>query len=68
MPVGQPGRTTQPAAAHRTVHQLIEPGRAFHRPLAIRILGEGAGTLGAAAPEQRGLLPSREEGRMGKAS
>jgi methyltransferase (TIGR00027 family) len=56
MQIGQPSRTAQRAAAHRALHQLIEQGRVFHDPLAVRILGESAGTLeAAAAPAQRGM-------------
>jgi methyltransferase (TIGR00027 family) len=56
MQIGQPSRTAQRAAAHRALHQLIEQGRIFHDPLAVRILGESPGALeAAAAPAQRGM-------------
>jgi methyltransferase (TIGR00027 family) len=58
MQIGQPSRTAQRAAAHRAVHQLIEQGRIFHDPLAVRILGEDPRTLEAQAvanPVQRGM-------------
>jgi methyltransferase (TIGR00027 family) len=58
MQTGQPSRTAQRAAAHRAVHQLIEHGRIFHDPLAVRILGEDPGALKAEAlanPAQRGM-------------
>src|SRR5580698_8350642 len=58
MQIGRPSRTAQRAAAHRAVHQLIEQGRIFHDPLAVRILGEDPRTLEAAAvadPAQRGM-------------
>lgn len=40
-----PSRTAHAAAAHRAVHQVLENGRIFADPLAVRILGEDAGTL-----------------------
>jgi len=58
MQIGQPSRTAQRAAAHRAVHQLIEQGRIFHDPLAVRILGESPRDLEAEAlanPSQRGM-------------
>jgi methyltransferase (TIGR00027 family) len=58
MQIGQPSRTAQRAAAHRAVHQLLEQGRIFHDPLAVRILGESPWTLEAQAvanPGQRGM-------------
>jgi len=58
MQIGQPSRTAQRAAAHRAVHQLLEQGRIFHDPLAVRILGESPRTLEAEAvanPGQRGM-------------
>jgi methyltransferase (TIGR00027 family) len=58
MQIGQPSRTAQRAAAHRAVHQLLEQGRIFHDPLAVRILGEDPRALEAEAvanPAQRGM-------------
>jgi methyltransferase (TIGR00027 family) len=58
MQIGQPSRTAQRAAAHRAVHQLLEQGRIFHDPLAVRILGEDPRALEAQAianPAQRGM-------------
>ncbi|HZC16297.1 MAG TPA: class I SAM-dependent methyltransferase [Caulobacteraceae bacterium] len=58
MQIGQPSRTAQRAAAHRAAHQLLEQGRIFHDPLAVRILGESPGTLeaeAAANPGRRGM-------------
>ncbi|HEY3887250.1 MAG TPA: class I SAM-dependent methyltransferase [Caulobacteraceae bacterium] len=58
MQIGQPSRTAQRAAAHRAVHQLLEQGRIFHDPLAVRILGEDPRALEARAvanPAQRGM-------------
>jgi len=39
MQPGQPSRTALGAAAHRAVHQVLEHGRIFADPLAVRILG-----------------------------
>jgi methyltransferase (TIGR00027 family) len=40
MELGQPSRTALGAAAHRAVHQVLENGRIFADPLALRILGQ----------------------------
>ncbi len=40
MKQGQPSRTALAAATHRAAHQLVEGGRVFADPLALRILGE----------------------------
>jgi methyltransferase (TIGR00027 family) len=40
MEKGQPSRTAQAAAAHRAAHQILESGRIFTDPLAVRILSE----------------------------
>src|ERR1035441_4519244 len=40
MELGQPSRTALGAAAHRAVHQVLENGRIFTDPLALRILGQ----------------------------
>lgn len=47
MPVqpGQPSRTAWAAAAHRAAHQLLEGGRIFSDPLAVRILPEDVQAL-----------------------
>ncbi|MGB8494585.1 MAG: SAM-dependent methyltransferase [Candidatus Acidiferrum sp.] len=42
MQPGQPSRTALGAAAHRAVHQVLERGRIFADPLAMRILGADA--------------------------
>ncbi len=42
MQPGQPSRTAQGAARHRAVHQVLEGGRIFNDPLAMRILGADA--------------------------
>ena len=39
---GQPSRTALGAATHRAVHQVLEGGRIFADPLAMRILGPDA--------------------------
>jgi methyltransferase (TIGR00027 family) len=38
----EPSRTARAAAAYRAAHQVLEQGRIFHDPLALRILGEEA--------------------------
>lgn len=40
METGQPSRTAQSAAEHRAAHQILESGRIFADPLAVRILAE----------------------------
>src|SRR5208282_246621 len=45
MQVGKPSRTAWAAAAHRVAHQILEGGRIFADPLALRILGEAAETV-----------------------
>jgi methyltransferase (TIGR00027 family) len=45
MQQGQPSRTARVAAAHRAAHQVLEQGRIFADPLAVRILGEDAEAL-----------------------
>src|SRR5580658_9443881 len=40
MEPGSPSRTAWAAAAHRAAHQLIEDGRVFRDPLALRMLGQ----------------------------
>jgi methyltransferase (TIGR00027 family) len=42
MQIGEPSRTARGAAMHRAVHQVLEGGRIFADPLALRILGENA--------------------------
>jgi hypothetical protein len=41
---GTPSRTAKAAAAHRAAHQVLEQGRLFADPLALRILGDDAET------------------------
>ena len=58
MQTGQPSRTAYGAAAHRAAHQLLEHGRIFSDPLAVRALGESPKTLRLVAeahPERRGM-------------
>jgi methyltransferase (TIGR00027 family) len=52
---GQPSRTALAAAAHRAAHQVLEGSSVFVDPLAVRILGDDAATLGVDAGEH----PSR---------
>ncbi len=51
MQSGQPSRTARAAATHRAVHQVLEQGRIFTDPLALRILGEDAETLAREAED-----------------
>lgn len=58
MQTGQPSRTAYAAAAHRAAHQILERGRVFADPLAVRILGgdpEQIAREAAAAPERRAM-------------
>jgi methyltransferase (TIGR00027 family) len=57
MQSGKPSRTAWAAAAHRAAHQVLEQGRIFADPLALRILGEDANTVARRAEE-------RPSGRM----
>jgi methyltransferase (TIGR00027 family) len=53
---GKPSRTAYAAAAHRAAHQILEHGRIFADPLALRILGEDAEAVaarGAEGPSRR---------------
>jgi methyltransferase (TIGR00027 family) len=49
--IGQPSRTALAAASHRAAHQVLEGGRIFADPLALRILGEEAETVARWAKE-----------------
>jgi methyltransferase (TIGR00027 family) len=51
MQLGEPSRTARAAAFHRTVHQVLEQGRIFADPLALRILGEDAEAIAGRAGE-----------------
>jgi methyltransferase (TIGR00027 family) len=55
-----PSRTAMAAAAHRAAHQILESGRIFSDPLAVRILGIDAATVAREAEEQ----PMRRAMRM----
>jgi methyltransferase (TIGR00027 family) len=58
MQSGQASRTALGAAAHRAAHQVLEQGRIFADPLALRILGadaEAAVREADSHPAQRGL-------------
>ena len=58
MQPGQFSRTALGAAGHRAAHQVLEGGRIFADPFALRILGEDAESAVAAAredPGRRGL-------------
>ena len=57
---GKPSRTAWAAAAHRAAHQVLEQGRIFADPLALRILGEDAETVARQAEGQ----PSRRRMRI----
>jgi methyltransferase (TIGR00027 family) len=48
---GTPSRTAHAAAAHRAAHQLLEQGRIFSDPLAVRILGEDPDTVAREATD-----------------
>jgi len=58
--VGQPSRTALSAAAHRAAHQVLEQGRIFSDPLALRILGQDADSVAREAEEH----PSRRRLRI----
>ena len=47
----QPSQTARAAATHRAVHQILEDGRIFTDPLAIRILNEDAAALAREAQQ-----------------
>jgi len=60
MELGQPSRTALAAAAHRAAHQILEQGRIFADPLAVRILGTDAESIAREAEED----PSRRRMRI----
>ncbi len=51
MQVGQRSRTALVAATHRAAHQILEKGRIFTDPLALRILGQDPGIVSREAQE-----------------
>jgi methyltransferase (TIGR00027 family) len=58
MQIGEPSRTARAAAFHRAAHQVLENGRIFADPLALRILGEDGDTVARRAerhPSGRGM-------------
>jgi methyltransferase (TIGR00027 family) len=59
MQTGQPSRTARAAAMHRAVHQVLEKGRIFADPLALRILGEDTEALVRDAEQNPHKRPMR---------
>jgi methyltransferase (TIGR00027 family) len=51
MQTGTPSRTAWAAAVHRAAHQVLEQGRIFSDPLALRILGKDAESVARDAEE-----------------
>jgi methyltransferase (TIGR00027 family) len=60
MLAGQFSRTALGAAGHRAAHQILEGGRIFVDPLALRILGDDAETALARAAESPGRAGLRQ--------
>lgn len=60
MQEGSPSRTAWAAAAHRAAHQVLEQGRIFADPLALRIMGDAANAAVRDAEEN----PSRRRMRI----
>jgi len=60
MQLEKTSRTAWAAAAHRAAHQVLEQGRIFTDPLALRILGQDAETVAREAEE----YPSRRRMRI----
>jgi methyltransferase (TIGR00027 family) len=56
MQAGEPSRTAWAAAFHRAAHQVLEQGRIFSDPLALRILNQDAAGI-ARLVEERGADP-----------
>jgi methyltransferase (TIGR00027 family) len=52
MQAGEPSRTAWAAAFHRASHQVLEQGRIFADPLALRILGRDAAAIAREAEER----------------
>ena len=52
MQTGKPSHTALAAAFHRAAHQVLEHGRSFADPLAIRILGLDAQSVARRAEER----------------
>ncbi|MGI4854104.1 MAG: class I SAM-dependent methyltransferase [Janthinobacterium lividum] len=53
MQAGTPSRTAYRVALRRAAHQVVDAPRVFADPLALRILGMDAGSMGAAAGDLR---------------
>jgi methyltransferase (TIGR00027 family) len=51
MQTGTPSRTAWAAALHRAAHQVLEQGRIFSDPLALRILGKDAESVAREAEQ-----------------
>jgi O-methyltransferase involved in polyketide biosynthesis len=51
MQFGKPSQTALATAFHRAAHQVLEQGRIFADPLALRILGADAPTIARQAGE-----------------
>src|SRR5580704_6861280 len=60
MEPGMPSRTALAAATHRAAHQILEQGRIFADPLAVRILGADAASIAREADDH----PSRRRMRI----
>jgi methyltransferase (TIGR00027 family) len=60
MQAGRPSQTALAAAVHRAAHQVLEGGRIFSDPLALRILGLDAGSISQEAEAD----PSRRKMRL----
>ena len=52
MQAGEPSRTALAAAFHRAAHQVLEQGRIFAEPLALRILNEDAAAVAREAEKR----------------
>jgi len=59
MQLGTPSRTAWAAAVHRAAHQVLEDGRIFADPLAVRILGPDAEAAIRASDEWSGARRMR---------
>jgi methyltransferase (TIGR00027 family) len=59
MQAGKPSRTAWAAAFHRAAHQVLEGGRIFSDPLAVRILGRDPESVAREAEEHPGARRMR---------
>jgi methyltransferase (TIGR00027 family) len=59
MQSGKPSRTALAAASHRAAHQILEEGRIFRDPLALRIVGRESNELA-----KEGADPARRKMRI----